>query len=371
MFPALAERLRGGRTITFPEYVELALYDPDDGFYATGGRAGRRGDFLTSPEVGPLFGALLARVCDEVWEDLGRPDPFVVADVGAGPGTLARSIRLAAPRCTVALVYVLVERSASQRDLHADHLPGWAGELESAALDELALTPLDGAGPVFVSSSVLPNQLTGLIVANELLDNLPFDIVRRTSIGAECLDVMAVEDDLDLVVVPAPGPIAAELATLAAPEQTWLPWQIGARASIADWLARLQRGRLVVIDYGAPTPELAQRPDLGWIRTFRANGRGEHPLEGPGTQDITADVAVDQIQLGHPATRVRSQAEFLHDLGIDELVAEGREVWAAHAHAPDLAALRARSRVGEAEALTEPDGLGGFVVLEWDVALDP
>ena len=78
------------------QVMELALYDPERGFYATGGRAGRRGDFLTSPEVGPLFGAVLARALDGWWDELGRPDPFVVVEAGAGPGTLARTVLPAA-----------------------------------------------------------------------------------------------------------------------------------------------------------------------------------------------------------------------------------------------------------------------------------
>ena len=57
-----------------------------------GGSAGRRGDFITSPEVGPLFGVVIARYLDAEWERIGRPDPFTVVDVGAGPGTLARSV---------------------------------------------------------------------------------------------------------------------------------------------------------------------------------------------------------------------------------------------------------------------------------------
>ena len=83
--------------------MEAALYDPEDGFYASGGSAGRRGDFLTAPEVGPLYGAVLARALDTWWAELGRPDPFVVVEAGAGPGTLARSVLAAAPACLPAL----------------------------------------------------------------------------------------------------------------------------------------------------------------------------------------------------------------------------------------------------------------------------
>jgi SAM-dependent MidA family methyltransferase len=366
VLPALDHRLADGRSISFAEYVEVALYDPDHGFYATGGRAGRRGDFLTSPEVGPLFGALVARLCDEVWEQLGRPDPFVVVDAGAGPGTLARTVRAAAPACATSLVYLLVERSASQRAGHAEHLPGWVGERSGAALDALAATSLDGAVPRFASSAALPSSVGGVIVANELLDNLPFDVVRRTSGGAEQLEVVREGGELELVARPAPASAASGLVALRPPEGAWVPWQREAANWVGDALGRLREGRLVVIDYGAATAELARRPDLGWLRTFRGNERGVHPLDGPGAQDITADVAVDQLQLDHPATRVRSQGELLHELGLDELVEQGRRVWDERAHAPDIVALRARSRIREAEALSDPDGLGAFVVLEWD-----
>ena len=76
-----------GRPWPYDEVVEALLYDPDHGFYGAGrGRAGRvGGDFLTSPEVGPLFGAVLARMLDDWWEELGRPHPYVVAEAGAGP----------------------------------------------------------------------------------------------------------------------------------------------------------------------------------------------------------------------------------------------------------------------------------------------
>ncbi len=80
--------------------MDLALYG-EAGFYmrADGGSAGRRGDFITSPEVGPLFGAVLARYLDAEWERLGRPATFTVVDAGAGPGTLAALVVSATPAC--------------------------------------------------------------------------------------------------------------------------------------------------------------------------------------------------------------------------------------------------------------------------------
>ena len=111
----LAAQAAAGRPLRFDEFMGEALYGAG-GFYATGGQAGRRGDFLTSPEVGPLFGAVLARFLDAEFERLGRPDDFLIVEAGVGPGTLARSIVAAAPH--LAERYVAVEVSDAQRALH-------------------------------------------------------------------------------------------------------------------------------------------------------------------------------------------------------------------------------------------------------------
>ena len=88
-------RAAHGRSLRFDEYLQLVLYG-EHGFYSTSGSAGRRGDFITSPEVGPLFGAVMARWIDAEHERRGHPDDFPVVECGAGPGTLARSILVAA-----------------------------------------------------------------------------------------------------------------------------------------------------------------------------------------------------------------------------------------------------------------------------------
>jgi SAM-dependent MidA family methyltransferase len=278
-------------------------------------------------------------------------------------------VRVAAPACSGSLRYVLVERGASQRALHADHLPGWVGERVGADLEEAVARPLDGTGPAFVSSGTGPASFVGAVVANELVDNLAFDVVRRTDDGTEQMLVVAAGDDLDLVVGVADPDVGERLAELAVPIAAWVPWQAPARAWLDDVLGRLRRGRVLVVDYGATSPELAARPELGWLRTFRGHERGGHPLDDPGEQDITTDVAIDQLQLDRLADRIATQAQLLASLGIDELVEEGRRIWTERAHAPDVEALRGRSRVREAEALTDPDGLGAFVTLEWDVEL--
>ena len=101
------------------------------------------------------------------------------------------------------------------------------------------------------------------------------------------------------------------------------------------------------------------------MRTYRGHDRGTHPLHAPGTQDITCDVAIDQLAAVRPPDFVRTQAQFLTAHGIDALVEEGRRIWGARAARPDLEALAMRSRIREAEALGDPAGLGAFTVLEW------
>ncbi len=141
------------------------------------------------------------------------------------------------------------------------------------------------------------------------------------------------------------------------------PQQDRARSWVEDVLARLH-GRLVVLDYCSTTVSMAARPWTDWLRTYRGHDRGGHPMDHLGEQDITAEVAVDQLPTPDEDT---AQADWLRRWGIDDLVEEGRRIWHERAHLGDLEAIRARSRVNEAEALTDPAGMGSFRVLEWSV----
>ena len=300
------------------QFVEHALYDADHGFYETGGRAGRRGaSFVTSPEVGPLFAAVIARALDRWWRTAGEPTDWVVVDAGAGPGTLARAVLAAAPACGEAVRLVCVERSAAQRALHPDGVE---------------------------SRAELPEE-ADVIIANELLDNLPFGLIERTPDGWSEVEVT----DEGTTAPDTGGPRAPVAAAAAA-------WVTAARQRLRPG------GRLVCLDYADTTAGLVSRPWAEWVRAFAAHERIDDPFAAPGTTDIT--VVVPHDQLPRP-TMSTTQAEWLRAHGIDDLVADGRAHWAANAASPDVAALRMRSRVTEADALLDPAGLGGFWVGEW------
>jgi SAM-dependent MidA family methyltransferase len=357
----LVERIRRDGPLRFDEFHAAALYDTRDGFFASGGQAGRRGDFLTSPEVGPLLGAVVARAIDAWWEALGQPNPFVFVDAGAGPGTLARSVLHAGPACRAsgALRYVAVEVSAAQRALHPVGESGFESRAEQRAVDP-------HTSPGVASVAELPaGSFDGVIIANELLDDLPFRLlvfdggwreafVDLTADG-RFVEVLAPLDDAPPFALPVDVPHGARI-----------PWQERAGWWLADALGRLSAGRIVVIDYCSDTARLAQRPWREWLRTYRGHERGGHYLADPGGQDITAEVALDQLAAAvRLPDAVRTQAQWLALHGIAELVDEGRRAWEAGAARADLVALEGRSRIREAEALTDPSGLGAFTVAEW------
>ena len=325
--------------VRFDQFLDTALYG-EAGFYSSGGRAGRRGDFITSPEVGPLFGAVLARWCDAMWGEGGESDDFRVYELGAGPGTLARSILAASPRCLRddPSRYVAVELSAEQRGRHPD-----------------GVTSLE---------SLPEGPLTGVVIANELIDNVPFRLMVFDGGWREAW-IVRDGDTASEILRDVDGQIPVRLpddAVLGAR----VPWHEQGAAMLRDVKNRLS-GRMLVIDYMVPTTaSLAKRPWREWLRTYRDQERGSHYLRDVGRQDVTTDVCVDQLEaLVGPVQSVRTQAQFLQLWGIDELVEEGKRVWEAEAARPGLRAMTMRSRVSEAEALLDPTSLGSFTVLSW------
>lgn len=364
----LAARIATDGSIGFDEFVGAALYDAEGGFYTSGsGAAGRRdGDFLTSPEVGPLFGAVVARALGEWWEVLGRPRPFAVIEAAAGRGALAAAVAAAGPPWVEDLEWVLVERSPQLR----------AAQVELLDLGRPSGPFRQAAGLAGVAGALgRDTPLVGVVLANELLDNLPVRLARR--IGDRWIELRVGLDGeggfrFERARTPLDPASSARLDALApdAPDGAIVPLADAARRWVRSAHALLDRGRVAVVDYGASTASLAVRPSGEWLRTYRSHDRAGDPLADPGAKDITCEVPVDQLDDPGPPTE-EAQADWLRRHGIEALVEEGRRVWSERAHIGDLAALRARSRVREADALLDPGGLGAFRVLTWTVGERP
>jgi SAM-dependent MidA family methyltransferase len=379
----IAHLIRREGPIPFDRFVELALYAPGAGFFATGRGAGRSGrDFVTSPEIGSLFGACVARALDRLWREQHTPDPFLVIEAGAGRGRLARDVLRASPECLSALHYVLVERSAALREeqrqgLDLEPADEALGPFARESRDD-APAALAGTGPVFVALEELPAlELDGVVLANELLDNLPFGIAHwdgaRWQEVRVALDADGPRDGMFAeVLVPAEADDARALLEitdgLTMPAGTRLPIPRGIEAWFAACQRVLRHGAILAIDYVDDARGLVQRGAGGWLRTYRAHERGSAPLDAPGDQDLTADIVREQLvrvarASGFALTDDRPQSEWLRDLGIEALVEAGRRTWEARAHIGDLEALAGRSRATEASALVDPAGLGAHRVV--------
>lgn len=303
--------------ITFARFMDLALYDPDGGYYrSSDARPGRGGDFLTAPETHPLFGATLARVFDEIWQRLDRPSRFVIREHGAGEGALAASLlaglRASGSGLAETVRYQPVEVDPRRVEMFTDRL---GAEGFGAAVE-----PSDGA------------PVTGVVLANEVLDALPVHrVVQR---GVELLEVrVGVRNDRFVDVETAPSTpelfvrLAAEGITLADGQQAEIclaldGWVVQAAAELA-------RGVLLLIDYGYPAAELydpVRRRD-GTLRAYVRHRVHDDPYVHVGRQDLTAHVDVDAVQraateagLIHLGTT--TQAEFLVGLGMDQRLRE-------------------------------------------------
>lgn len=327
--------------IPFERFMELALYGPD-GFFATDKlRSVATGDFLTSPEVSPLFGSTLARF---VGAERGRiGEPFAVVEVGAGSGSLLRPL--------------LAELA----------IDAWA--LEAAPSARAALGTVIPAKRVLVSLEDLPSLLRGVVIANELIDNLPTALAQLTPNGWRERWVGVDGERFVFVDAPLRPEVESWLDRFAGPaeEGGWVECQLAAVGWLQAILARLTAGAVLIIDYGELAENLAHRRAEGTLRTYRSHHLGPHPLDEPGATDITSDVNFSALlatcqEAGWDCHLLR-QDDFLAEWGLrDRLATLRRDELAAAGNDEDLR-LRLRSMRTGGETLLHERGLGDFRVL--------
>jgi SAM-dependent MidA family methyltransferase len=309
----IRDEIRRDGPMPFARFMELALYDPDGGYYrADAARPGREGDFLTAPELHPIFGATLSTGLHEIWERLGRPDPFVIREHGAGTGALALSALGAVddPAFRAAIRYQPTEVDPRRLTAFTDRLAGagFGDVVDTVADDE-------------------PFQ--GVVIANEVLDALPVHRVRQR--GSALREIAVAIDAggafVEIEIEPTTPALAARLA------DEGIELVDGQTAEIClalhDWIAKaampLTRGLLLLIDYGAPAAELydpARRRD-GTLRAYVRHQVHDDPYRFIGRQDLTAHVDVTAVEraahaAGLTTVGITTQAEALMGLGIQD-----------------------------------------------------
>jgi SAM-dependent MidA family methyltransferase len=352
---ALAARIRdeiaAGGPMTFARFMELALYDPDGGYYrAAAPRPGREGDFLTAPEAHPIFGHVLGRQLAEAWEALGRPLPFVVREHGAGTGALAEAVL---------------------RGLATDRSPLLAAiRYQAFEIDERRVVEFtERLGAAGFGNLVEPadaRPVAGAVVANEVLDALP---VHRIGMHDGRLLERHVDLDGDELVDAWAAPSTTALAERLADDGITLAEGqaaevcLGLDGWVSGAVAGLQRGLLLVVDYGATAIELydpARRPH-GTLRAYVRHRVHDDVYRHVGRQDLTAHVdltALERSMLAAGLTMIGSttQAEFLIGSGVEELL---RAVQADPATTM-TAYVELRSALMR---LLDPAAMGGFRVV--------
>ncbi|RLJ68115.1 class I SAM-dependent methyltransferase [Sulfurisoma sediminicola] len=329
-----------GGWIPFVEFMDMALHLPGLGYYAGGShKFGEQGDFVTAPELSPLFGQALAAQIAEITAVVAP----TVLEVGAGSGRLAADL-LPALEALGSLPdkYLILEVSgelrARQRETIRQAVPALADRVEWL--------------------EALPERFSGCIVANELLDAIPTHAVAWRDEGAMERGVTFDGGRFAWAERPAEGALREAMERLATEVAIEAPYvgEIGlaAAAWVAEWGQRLERGALLLLDYGLPRRELYHPGrNGGTLRCHYRHRSHDDPFWWPGLSDITSHIDFTAVaEAGYGAgldvLGYTSQASFLINCGIGELLA-------ARQQAGDPAMVKA---AGAVSVLLSPGEMG-------------
>jgi SAM-dependent MidA family methyltransferase len=347
----ILEEIQTSGPLPFSRFMELALYHPEQGYYQ-GQRSpiGYQGDYFTSPHIHRAFARCIARQITEMWQALGRPQPFYLVEFGAGSGTLAIQLLEelgSSPYIGAAIRYVGIEISKARRK-----------EAETAIQQWLSL------GQAIVSD-VPPHAVPGpaVVFANEFLDALPFHLV-----------VYREGKLMEIYVDAVGGTLKEREGPPTTGVERYFRWlgrlplegsRIEVNLAMLDWVHSVYRivpqGYVLVIDYGYSSGELYGKPrPRGTAMAYFDHEVSDDLLAHPGQQDITAHVDFTALfraalEAGFELAGYTTQAYFLANLGVGDVIAE-----MILAGAPEPQVDAARLAVAE---LVWPLGLGGFRVL--------
>ena len=338
----LAALIRGeiavsGGWIPFARYMELALYAPGMGYYTAGARKlGREGDFITAPELTPLFGQTLARQAAQVLES-GLDQ---ILEIGAGSGALAAAMLAELERMDrLPRHYYILEVSPDLRERERDLLA-----LKVPHLLERVIW-----------LNRLPTVYPGLIIANEVLDAMPVHVVRASASGLEEAGVALKDETFTWAWRPAGAELRQAAEALQLPEGYQTEIQLVARGFVRSLAQSMARGVILLVDYGFPAHEYyhTQRSEGTLMCHYRHRAHAD-PFFLPGLQDITSHIDFSAVaragaEAGLELLGYTGQAQFLINCGITEILLRTPPDDAA-AYAPQAAAaqqLLSPSEMGE------------------------
>ena len=343
----LQEQANRQGPLPFSVFMEHALYDPSGGFYTRADTPYT--DYFTSVSVHPtLFGQLLAAHLDDVWQSLGRPDPFRIVELGAADGGLARQIRNAA--CSFS----------------------WGGSLKYVGVERApASSTTDVLDARFASIAEVPAGNATAVISNEFFDALPVRLARRTAEGWVEERVAREGDEWSFVNRPAPD----EIKSYAMQYASATP--VGGRIEIrqgVEWIYRHAASLapsvvMTSIDYGGISAAVhSKRLAAGSLLAYRRHRASDDVLSNPGSADLTTHVNFTQLidvgrSQGFGCYRMGQQADFLAALGMGDHLVRFQE-------RPDVTLATYRAEREAVFQLVSPTDLGRFQVLTQGKGVD-
>lgn len=345
----IIEKIKSEGPISFETFMEMALYYPCLGYYAKDSTIiGRVGDFYTSPHMHFLFGAMLGRQMQEMWEIIDKPDDFHIVEIGAGMGYLAKDmleyLRASSVKCQVSgkeknifkhLKYIIVELNPAMK------------AKQQKLLKEFG----DKVAWISYLSELKP--ITGCFLSNELLDAFPVRLVEM-------------QDELKEIYLSLNGDDLIEIKMACSDEvkdyfnefsvKLTYGYRTEVNLNIRDWLNavnnKLSEGFILTIDYGYSTKDYySEDRNRGTLLCYYKHRLNENPYENIGEQDITAHVNFSSLKKWGEELDIKTigfcpQGTYLVSLGIDEAINE------AYGHCPDPL------EIAKIKGLIFPQGMG-------------
>lgn len=343
--------------LRFRDYMQMALYDPEAGYYASPStKVGKQGDYITSVSVGSCFGLILARRLHQFWQQTGSPESFHIIEPGGHTGTLCADIlseiQSHAPPFYDALHYHLIEATAKLRE----------------AQEELLTEQFSGK---FSSHSSLAEVqgVDGAVISNELFDAFPVDLVKFKDGKWWQLYVEDTKGQtgnaLDFTMqLPGDHELQAFCASLGDqfPDGYVTEFNPGIKPFMQDICSTLKSGLMITVDYGHRAEDY-YHPDriTGTLQTYYRHQKSDHPLEYPGEIDITSHVDFSRVTseaeaVGFSAASLVSQASYLTNHARD---------WLVSMESDPVDSTDGRALLRQFQTLTHPAMLGSkFMVLE-------
>lgn len=320
----ILERIRREGVISFESFMEMALYDPEFGYYVSRGqRIGRAGDFYTSSHLHAMFGAIVGKQIMEMWKVMGSPEGFTIIEMGAGEGHVCWDMLDYLKRAESeeqgtkssfyqTLRYVIVERNELQRGRQRERLDEYKEKI------------------TWISDIREAGTIRGCIFSNELLDAFPVHLVRMED---QIREVYVSHNSIgfaDQTGDLSSDAIAQYFRDAGIELERGYTTEVNLR--IRDWLldigAVLEKGFVFTIDYGHPAGEYySEDRNRGTLLCYRNHEFSEDPYKNVGDQDMTSHVNFSSVkrwgeEIGLRALGYCSQGTFLLAMGIDQEIAK-------------------------------------------------